>query len=188
MHPDQLPDQQPDYGMPNYDGAPTMEPKKLSRRNRLIAISAAGLIILGGVAAGGYALGRSAASSPTKAVAASAAPSTTANYVTATTTPAAYVRPLTNADFSVDITVLSKKCFGSAGCNVKYSINPTFNGSSSELRGRHFRVVYEILGGDEPQIGNFKLNGTSASMTETEMIQASDDAELTAKVTNVVED
>lgn len=46
---------------------------------------------------------------------------------TTTTVPPAVVLPKP-ADFTIAVKVLEKKCFGSAGCNVTYQIDPKYTG------------------------------------------------------------
>jgi hypothetical protein len=75
----------------------------------------------------------------------------------------------TPEDFTIDVKILEKQCFGSAGCNVVYQIDPTYTGATP-LTGRTLTVVYEVTGSEYgPQINNFQVNADgSASVDSTE--------------------
>lgn len=92
------------------------------------------------------------------------------------------------SDFAIDVKVMKKSCFGSAGCNVTYQIDPRYTGTAS-LDGHTYTVVYEITGGEDgPQINNFTIRNGAASYPTTERIgTSSSKAALTAKVTSVSE-
>lgn len=179
------PDQQPKDGATvNGHGAGQ---ERSIRRTRIIAGVLVGLMAFGAVGAGGYLLGRSQDNSP--AVAGSDTVSVSSDSrAAAPTTKAPSRTQITAADFRIDTTVLTKKCFGSAGCNVTYTIEPTFLGVTTDLEGRSFKVIYEVTGGEDPEVGNFSLTGTNMRYTESSRISTpSSDAVLTAQVTSVVE-
>jgi hypothetical protein len=101
-----------------------------------------------------------------------------------TDTPTPVAVPLaTPADFTVGVLILSKECFGSAGCDVTYRIDPkTTVGCDSSCT-----VTYQVSGGEDVQINSFTMTGTTATIEQTEMIQTkSSKAVLTAKVTQVL--
>ena len=62
--------------------------------------------------------------------------------------------------FAIDVKILEKKCFGSAGCIVKFKIQPSYSGPELEV-GSVWDVTYEIKGGEDVQINTFELEGTS---------------------------
>jgi hypothetical protein len=88
------------------------------------------------------------------------------------------------AAFTIGIDILEKKCFGSAGCNVTFRIDPKFAGpgdaSSTE-------VTYEVRGGSDPLINTFTIDAAgTASFDSEELISTpSAAAELTAKAIRV---
>lgn len=179
------PDQQPKDGATVNEHGAGQEGS--IRRTRIIAGVLVGLMAFGAVGAGGYLLGRSQDNSPTVAGSDTVSVSSDSS-AAAPTTKAPSRTPITAADFRIDTTVLTKKCFGSAGCNVTYTIEPTFLGITRDLEGRSFKVIYEVTGGEDPQIGNFSLTGTNMRYTESSSISTpSSDAVLTAQVTSVVE-
>jgi len=91
------------------------------------------------------------------------------------------------SDFSVGIKILSKKCFGSAGCNVEFRINPGFSGSHGLPRTGTVEVTYEVKGGDDPLTNTFTIDGDgTASFDKTEMVSTSSSkAKLKGVVTDV---
>jgi hypothetical protein len=90
------------------------------------------------------------------------------------------------SDFTVDVKILEKKCFGSAGCNITYQIDPKYIGTTPLSSSKEITVVYEVAGGEDPQINRFTINGDTASYPKEELIQTkSSKAQLTAKVTQV---
>lgn len=120
---------------------------------------------------------------------ASSAPSSAPTYPTSetnsTTTTEGAVVP-TPDEFRVDVIVTKQDCFGSAGCNVTYEIKPTYTGSES-LKNSSLRVIYQINGGKQPQVGNFTVaNGTPHYDRGNSIETDSDDAVLTANVTQVI--
>ena len=119
--------------------------------------------------------------------------STGATAAATTTTTTAKAKPakytFTPSDFTIDVTVTSSKCFGSAGCSVKYTITPTFLGPASALEeGQKLTVIYTITGGEEPVIDRFTLSGSKMRYTEESSVSTeSADYTLTAEVTKVLD-
>ena len=104
------------------------------------------------------------------------------------TTTTSAPEPPSAGDFAISIKVLSKHCFGSAGCNITYRIDPSYSGpplDSSET----YTITYEVTGvEDGPQINSFTLTGDQAQYDSEEMAQTtSANAKLKAKVTGVAE-
>ena len=94
------------------------------------------------------------------------------------------------SDFTIDVKVLRKACFGSYGCNVTYEIDPTYTGATP-LTGRTFTVIYEVTGSEYgPLINNFDVNSDgTASLKGQELTRTSSSAAtLKAKATSVSED
>ncbi|WP_139057679.1 hypothetical protein [Tsukamurella pseudospumae] len=107
----------------------------------------------------------------------------------ATTTTAAKPKHVFGPeDFTIKVIVTSSKCFGSAGCNVRYTIDPTYVGPIGALAGRELTVIYTVSGGEAPVIDRFTLKGTQMRYTEESSISTeSSGYELSAEVTNVLE-
>jgi hypothetical protein len=115
------------------------------------------------------------------------APSPAYSSPTYSSAPAPLPEP---SDFTIEIKVLRKACFGSVGCNVTYQIDPTYTGTTP-LTGRTFTVIYEVTGSEYgPLISNFEVNSDgTASLGGQELTHTSSSAAtLKAKVTSVSED
>lgn len=182
-------------GQPPYDGStashvngaggPHLEQKPPIKRSTARITIVSLTIFLGlGALVGSFFIGRSTApsSDSTNATASSSASP-------GTSSPAAIAKkPLVAEDFTVGISVLKKSCFGSAGCNVTYAVEPGYTGRASDLAGRKMRVVYEISGAEDSEVGFFNMTGTSASLRDSYTIStASSDSVLIATVTSVTE-
>ena len=94
-------------------------------------------------------------------------------------------------ELTLGMTVLEKKCFGSAGCNITYRIEPMAAASriASEVpAGKAVTVIYEVLGGDSgPQINRFTVTSSQVNYDDQEFIStASEDVQLTARVTQIL--
>lgn len=97
---------------------------------------------------------------------------------------AAAAAPPKAEDFNIAVVVLEKQCFGSAGCNVTFRIDPSYTGSGSAT---DVEVTFEVLGGDDAYIDTFTIDseGTATFTSEATVGTPSANAELTAKVTAV---
>lgn len=93
----------------------------------------------------------------------------------------------TTADFAIGIDVLSKQCFGSAGCNLTYKINVTYNGLTPLDPSKTYTVVYDVAGGESPITANFTIKGTQIMYHNGFTQTPKDSAVLTATPTNVFE-
>lgn len=95
------------------------------------------------------------------------------------------VAPPTEAEIHLPVKVLSKECFGSAGCNV--SVRVMFEVPDvSKLQGADFEVTYSLEGGtDGAVVGTFEVrNGRYNAPTSVVQTESSSD-EITATVTDV---
>lgn len=93
----------------------------------------------------------------------------------------------TAADFEIDVKILKKKCFGSAGCNVTYRIVPKYVGASDLPDTGTIEVTYEVRGlEDGAAVNTFTIEAGEASYDseETGQIETSK-TKLTGKVTDV---
>ncbi|QHN32872.1 hypothetical protein GII32_22990 [Gordonia amarae] len=145
-----------------------------------MALGAILLVVVGG--AGGFLIGKGSSAADTDSAAATSSATTSA-------TPTVYDIPITPDDFRMNIEVLEKKCFGSAGCVVEFSVRPTLLTPSKYVEGRRFRVVYEILGTDDEMTDYFTLSGTDLSIDDSLRAQTdSSDSEITANVIKVTEE
>jgi hypothetical protein len=97
----------------------------------------------------------------------------------------------TPADFQIKVLVTKQDCFGSAGCNVQYEIDPIYIGYAT-LTKKTFRVFYSINGGDSPKSDSFTVSdGTRMHYDKTGSISTSGGSygsSITATPTQVVEE
>ncbi|AUH68591.1 MULTISPECIES: hypothetical protein [Gordonia] len=156
-------------------------PKRPRKRGRILFAIVAAVFIAVGSGAVGYAIGSD--ESATSGTETAASP----EYSYPPTTGVSTV-PVTAADFSLSVLTEEKKCFGSAGCLVTISLEPTFKGASSVLTDRSFKVLYEIDGGEDPILDKFTMVGTQVTIDQSTSVETpSSDTEVTARVTQVVE-
>ena len=139
-----------------------------------------GIIIIGGAAAaslsGCIATDQTSAIQSSRGSALPAAP---------TTTPTHDAVPPVPADFVDGVIVTEQKCFGSAGCNYKYTINPQC--ISAKPVPDKTTVVFKVTGGDQDQIGNFTIDSTGTATFDRETrISGPEGADLLAAVTQVI--
>lgn len=123
----------------------------------------------------------------TTTTAAAPAPVEPAEETTATEAPAASFdgKP---GDFDIAVKVRKKECFGSAGCNVTYQIDPKYTGSADLPDTGTIEVTYEVSGDEDgPQINTFSIDadGTAHFSSEEEMSTPKSSTKLKAKATDV---
>jgi hypothetical protein len=89
------------------------------------------------------------------------------------------------SDFVVGVIEMERKCFGSAGCSVTYTINPQYVGSG-DLPDKT-TVIYKVLGGEDPQTGNFTIDQDGTATFDREArISTDQNSTLTAQVVQVI--
>jgi hypothetical protein len=182
-----------DYQQYTYPPPPPYVPPKKKRHTiRTIAIVAGALIVLGAVAGAlGSSDSKKAAAPVTHSPSALASSTTSAAPVVqppAVEEPSpAYITP-TKADFAIKLKILSKECFGSAGCVVSYRpqlVENFIDGSTDP--SVTYDVSYTVLGGQDGAISDTiyatgdqyeePMDGTAQTV--------SSGVKLTAKVTAV---
>jgi len=91
------------------------------------------------------------------------------------------------ADFTIPLKILSKQCFGSAGCNVTFRIAPAYSGPALPV-DKTYRVIYTVSGDESgPQTNSFTLTGEQAEYQSEESASTrSAGVALVAKVTEVL--
>lgn len=102
---------------------------------------------------------------------------------TSATTNSAYPE-LKPEDIKVGLKVTKKQCFGSAGCNVTYQIEPS---SSAVLDpAGKWQITYSVKGLEDEQINTFTLDGDGTVHFAPETgTTTSSKSKLTAEVTDV---
>jgi len=180
-----------DYQQYNYPPPPPYVPPKKKRHTvRTIAIVAGALIVVGGVA-GALGTGGKKAAAPAHTI--SSAPSTTTAAIQPpileqpSDTAPAYVTPK-KGDFEVTLKVLSKECFGSAGCNVTYRAKLSQSLPTGALDPDVTYDLTYVVHGDEsgPQTETMYITGDQYEQPSEGLAQtATSGTKLTVTVTKI---
>lgn len=90
-------------------------------------------------------------------------------------------------DFKIGVKIRRQACFGSAGCNVSFQVNPSYTGPLDVSTGS-YDITYQVSGGDSgPMINTMTLEDGTFSYPREEMLSTSGTPRLTATVTSVSE-
>lgn len=108
--------------------------------------------------------------------------------VATTAAKTAYAKPLP-ADFTLKLTELSRQCFGSAGCNVTFTVELTKTNTAAVYDpAKSWRVTYTVTGTTDPYSNYLTVTGDQYSHNDTEMVQVKTaKAQLTATVNDVLQ-
>jgi len=166
--------------MPSTNGAP--RPKTWLWVSLALVI---GLIVGGAIGAAAGSSGDDEKASSPEAKTAKAPevdePTTTTTKRVTTTTAAPYT-PVPE-DFVIGIVETSRACFGSAGCNVEYRIDVTYNGGPID---DDYTVVYELSGGESVKTDNFTISSTGKYEYKQGFVSTPSDQPLSAVATKVL--
>lgn len=100
------------------------------------------------------------------------------------TTPTAATADL--ADFMVELIVVEKQCFGSAGCNVTIEPELFYDGPPLPSSAR-YTLVYEVQGGEDgPLTFNIDIEGDSYSYDQELISTARSEDELTVELVRLL--
>lgn len=90
-------------------------------------------------------------------------------------------------DFALGVKILSKQCFGSAGCNVTFRIKPSYVGTQDLPGTGTIEVSYRVKGGEDPVENTFTIDGDGTAHFESQESASttSSSKKLTAVVTDV---
>ena len=72
----------------------------------------------------------------------------------------------TPKEFTLNVVVTEQNCEPGPGCVYKYTIEPKYIGFHP-LPTTRFTVKYEVQGGDQPQPGEFTVEGSQAKSSRT---------------------
>lgn len=146
----------------------------------VVALACVGLSLMGLLAA------KNAPSTSGNRVVSTAKATTAAGQAPATAAPEpAAVAPKTT-DFKLTPKILSKHCFGSAGCNIEFRIDVTYSGPALS-ESDTWLITYEVAGvEDGPMVDSIELTGTQFEGTEQSASTSSSSSKLKAKVTEIV--
>lgn len=180
---------QPYVPGPGFPPPYTQPPQKPRRRGLMITLVAvAGVLVL--CVIGSVIVGVTQSSKPTKAAAtATASKDPWATDVEATTAPTveattAAVVPLTASDMALTVKIKTKDCFGSAGCNVEYTIKAAIG---KDVEPQECEVTYDVHGLVDTQTGtlDFHSDGTYEQDSYQSGETSSSKKKLTVKITDV---
>lgn len=95
--------------------------------------------------------------------------------------------PLPSASqFRATLTEISRDCFGSAGCNVRYQITPSYIGSGGIPDGS-YKILYSVSGCEDTKSGYITVRNGRYDTEEEYCSTSSDGRQLTARITQVLE-
>jgi len=93
--------------------------------------------------------------------------------------------PPTPKEFTINVVVTERACQSGGGCVYKYTIEPKYVGFHP-LPATPFTVKYEVQGGNQPQPGEFTVEGSQAKILKDVVIEGPPAARLHAVVLAVV--
>lgn len=91
----------------------------------------------------------------------------------------------TPKEFAINVVVTAQNCQPGGGCVYKYSIQPKYIGFHP-LPTTPFTVKYEVQGGNQPQPGEFTVQGSQARILTDVLLEGPPAARLQAVVLAVV--
>jgi hypothetical protein len=177
---------------PAPNAKPPKKPMSHGAKIGWAALAGAGIFIVGVLAGNAGAGAQPAASSaaklpaPTVTVTAPAAEPPAAAEETSEPAAPTYGVPK-KTDFKLTVKQLTKKCFGSAGCNVTYRILVSYGGATLDPDAT-YEVLYRVKGGEDGPVDNkLTVTGDQSSVDEEEMVSTkSTKTKLSVVVTDVL--
>ena len=91
----------------------------------------------------------------------------------------------TPQEFTINVVVTEQNCPPAAACVYKYTIEPKYIGFHP-LPTTPFTVKYEVQGGNQPQPGEFTVEGSQAKIFKDVVLEGPPDARLQAVVVAVI--
>src|SRR3954464_1874480 len=91
----------------------------------------------------------------------------------------------TPTEFTINVVVTEQSCEPGPGCAYKYTIEPKYIGFHP-LPTTPFTVKYEVQGGDQPQPGEFTVEGSQAKILKDVVLDGPPAARLQAVVLQVI--
>ena len=93
--------------------------------------------------------------------------------------------PLPGKSSRSAVVVTDRNCTGPTRCVYKYRIEPKYIGMHP-LPEKEIKVVYQVTGGHQPQVGDFTVQGGEARVLEDVALDGRPGARLQALVTQIV--
>jgi hypothetical protein len=91
----------------------------------------------------------------------------------------------TPKEFTIKVVVTEQNCQPGPGCAYKYTIEPKYIGFHP-LPPTPFTVKYEVQGGNQPQPGEFTVEGSQAKIFKDVVLEGPPAAQLQAVVVAVI--
>jgi hypothetical protein len=91
----------------------------------------------------------------------------------------------TPKEFTINVVVTDQNCPPDGGCAYKYTIEPKYIGLHP-LPTTPFTVKYEVQGGNQPQPGEFTVEGSQAKILKDVVLEGPPAARLQAVVLAVI--
>lgn len=91
----------------------------------------------------------------------------------------------TPAEFQIGVVVTDQNCAAPNGCVYKYRVDPKYIGLHP-LPEKEIKVVYEVRGGNQPQVGDFTVQGGQARVLQDVPLEGPPGARLQAAVTQII--
>jgi hypothetical protein len=91
----------------------------------------------------------------------------------------------TPKEFTINVVVTEQNCEPGPGCVYKYTIEPKYIGFHP-LPTTPFTVKYEVQGGNQPQPGEFTVEGSQARIFKDVVLEGPPAAQLQAVVLQVI--
>ena len=88
-------------------------------------------------------------------------------------------------EFQIGVVVTDQNCSGPSGCVYKYRVEPKYIGLHP-LPDKEIKVVYQVTGGHQPQVGDFTVQGGQARVLQDVPLEGPPGARLQAAVTQIV--
>jgi hypothetical protein len=88
-------------------------------------------------------------------------------------------------EFTINVVVTEQNCEPGGACVYKYTIEPKYIGFHP-LPTTPFTVKYEVQGGNQPQPGEFTVEGNQAKIFKDVVIEGPPAAQLQAVVLQVI--
>jgi hypothetical protein len=88
-------------------------------------------------------------------------------------------------EFTINVVVTEQNCQPGPGCAYKYTIEPKYIGFHP-LPATPFTVKYEVQGGNQPQPGEFTVEGSQAKILKDVVLDGPPAARLQAVVLQVI--
>ncbi|HYH31082.1 MAG TPA: hypothetical protein VD903_11905 [Pseudonocardia sp.] len=154
---------------PSHPGAPEPGPQPPRKLNRagVVAIAVAALIVGALCAAFAFSLPGTAVLQPGTDPAPGGMPAVT--YAAETTSAPVLVATPGPGDFKLQVEVLDRDCFGSAGCHIMYRVTA---GWDVPVGPDPWLVTYEVRGVDDgPAVGTLTVNGDTYDAPAEEFAQ-----------------